>query len=210
MKRSKSSRRWLLEHFDDPYVKQAQAEGWRSRAVFKLKEINERDQLIRPGMALIDLGAAPGGWSQMARKLMGSAGTVIASDILEIEPLAGVSFVHGDFREESALLLIEQALEGNLLDLVMSDMAPNMSGTESVDQARAMHLAELALDFARKWLKPGGDFAVKLFQGESFDDFVRDARVSFSKTYVRKPKASRPRSREVYLVGKGYKKPSPE
>jgi len=205
MKRSKSSRRWLDEHFDDPYVKQAQAEGWRSRAVFKLKEINERDQLIRPGMALIDLGAAPGGWSQMARKLMGVHGTVLASDILEMEPLGQVSFVHGDFREESALLAIEQHLNGNSLDLVLSDMSPNMSGTESVDQARAMHLAELSLDFARKWLKPGGDFAVKLFQGEGFDEFVRDARVSFSKTHVRKPKASRPRSREVYLVGKGFK-----
>jgi len=140
MARSKSSRRWLLEHFDDPYVKQAQAEGWRSRAVFKLKEIQERDALIRPGMVLIDLGAAPGGWSQMARKLMGNSGTVIATDILQMEPIANVSFVHGDFREDSALLAIEQHLNETSLDLVMSDMAPNMSGTESVDQARTIHL----------------------------------------------------------------------
>jgi 23S rRNA (uridine2552-2'-O)-methyltransferase len=205
MKRSKSSRRWLDEHFDDPYVKQAQAEGWRSRAVFKLKELNERDQLIRPGLKIVDLGAAPGGWSQMARKLMGAHGTVIATDILPIEPIAGVAFVHGDFREDAALSALETHLQGGLVDLVMSDMAPNMSGTESVDQARSMHLAELAIEFARKWLRPDGCFVTKLFQGQSFDLYVRDIRGDFASVVTRKPKASRPRSREVYLVGKGFR-----
>ncbi len=208
MARSKSSHRWLAEHFDDPYVKRAHAEGWRSRAVFKLDEIQQRDRLIRPHQTIVDLGAAPGGWAQMARKLMGRSGRVIALDILPIEPLEGVERIHGDFREQAALSELQALLGGAPADLVLSDMAPNMSGTDAVDLARATVLAELAMDFADQHLKPGGDFVVKLFQGEGFDDYVRALRGRFERLMIRKPKASRPRSREVYAVAKGHRAPA--
>lgn len=204
MARTKSSRRWLKEHFDDVFVKRAQAEGYRSRAVYKLLEIQERDHLLRPGMTVLDLGAAPGGWSQVARRLVGPQGRVIATDILDMEPVEGVDFLQGDFREESVLERLLVRLGEAKADLVMSDMAPNMSGTDAVDQPRAIYLAELAMDLARATLRPGGAFLVKLFQGEGSDAFVADVRRSFGQVVVRKPKASRPRSREVYLLARNY------
>jgi 23S rRNA (uridine2552-2'-O)-methyltransferase len=205
MARSKSSGRWLREHFEDPYVKQAQSEGWRSRAVFKLLELQDKVRLIRGGMCVVDLGAAPGGWSQVAARLVGSRGRVVALDVLPMEPINGVSFIQGDFTEDEPLAALEAALEGQRVDLVLSDMAPNMSGMDAVDQPRSMYLAELALDFALHWLKPGGDFVTKVFQGEGFDEFLAQCRQAFEKVLVRKPKASRPRSREVYLLGRGRK-----
>jgi len=204
MARSKSSKRWLAEHFDDPYVKLAQQKGLRSRSAFKLQELQEKYQLIRPGMTVVDLGAAPGGWCQVAQPLAGPGGKVFGLDILEMEPLPGVVFILGDFTEEDALLQLEQALGEKRVDLVMSDMAPNMSGMAAVDQARAMYLAELALEFVKSHLKPGGDFVVKLFQGSDFDAFVRQVRTLFRKVQVIKPKASRPRSKEVYLLARGH------
>ena len=204
MARTKSSRRWLKEHFDDVYVKRAQAEGYRSRAVYKLLEIQERDHLLRPGMTVVDLGAAPGGWSQIARQLVGGQGRVIATDILDMEPLEGVEFLQGDFRDEAVLGELLARLGQAKADLVISDMAPNMSGTDAVDQPRAMYLAELALELARTVLHPGGAFLVKLFQGEGSDAFVANVRRSFGQVVVRKPKASRPRSREVYLLARNY------
>jgi 23S rRNA (uridine2552-2'-O)-methyltransferase len=204
MARSKSSKRWLAEHFDDPYVKQAQQQGLRSRSAFKLQELQEKYQLIKPGMTVVDLGAAPGGWCQVAQPLVRPHGKVIALDLLDMEPLPGVEFIHGDFTEEQPLVQLEQALGGNRVDLVMSDMAPNMSGMAAVDQARAMYLAELALEFVKSHLKPGGDFVVKLFQGSDFDSFVRQVRSLFKKVQVIKPKASRPRSKEVYLLARGH------
>jgi 23S rRNA (uridine2552-2'-O)-methyltransferase len=203
MARSKSSKRWLAEHFDDPYVKQAQQQGLRSRAAFKLLELQEKYALIRPGMTVVDLGAAPGGWCQVARPLVGPGGRVIALDVLAMEPLPGVAFILGDFTEEEPLRELEQALDGAGVDLVMSDMAPNISGMATVDQAKAMYLAELALEFVRTHLKPGGDFVVKLFQGTDFDSFVLQVRSLFGKVRVIKPKASRPRSKEVYLLARG-------
>ena len=205
MPRSKSSSRWLREHFDDVYVKKAQAEGLRSRAVFKLEELVERDQLLKPGMRVVDLGAAPGGWSQFVRQRLGDSGTVVALDILPMQGIAGVDFLQGDFREESVLRALEQRLDGQKLDLVLSDMAPNMSGVALADQIRAMDLAELALDFSRHWLKPGGAFLIKLFQGTGFDDYLRTLRTEFSRVSMRKPKASRARSREVYALATGFK-----
>jgi len=205
MPRSKSSSRWLREHFDDVYVKKAQAEGLRSRAVFKLEELVERDQLLKPGMRVVDLGAAPGGWSQFVRQRLGDSGTVVALDILPMQGIAGVDFLQGDFREESVLRALEQRLDGQKLDLVLSDMAPNMSGVALADQIRAMDLAELALDFSRHWLKPGGAFLIKLFQGTGFDDYLRTLRAEFSRVSMRKPKASRARSREVYALATGFK-----
>ena len=202
MARSKSSGRWLREHFDDVYVKQAQETGYRSRAVFKLKELQERDRLIRPGMNIVDLGAAPGGWSQLARELMGGQGAVVALDILPIEPLPGVLTLQADFTEEAALQALEQALGGAPVDLVMSDMAPNISGQAAVDQPRAMYLAELAMEFACQVLRPGGVFVVKVFQGVGFDEYLRSLRQAFGQVSSRKPKASRARSREVYLVAR--------
>lgn len=202
MARSKSSGRWLAEHFDDPYVKQAQQQGLRSRAAFKLLELQDKYGLIRPGMMVVDLGAAPGGWSQVATPLAGSRGTVIALDILAMEPLPDVAFIEGDFTEDEPLQRLEQALGGQSVDLVLSDMAPNMSGMAVVDQAKAMYLAELALVFATSHLKPGGDFVVKLFQGTDFDAYVRAVRTLFAKVQVVKPKASRPRSKEVYLLAR--------
>jgi 23S rRNA (uridine2552-2'-O)-methyltransferase len=202
MARSKSSSKWLLEHFDDHYVKMAQQKGLRSRSAFKLLELQEKHLLIKPGMVVVDLGAAPGGWSQVTGPLVGESGQVIALDILEMEPLEAVQFIHGDFTEEEPLRRLEEALNGRQVDLVLSDMAPNMSGMSTIDQAKAMYLAELALEFVRSHLKPGGDFVVKLFQGTDFDGYVREVRSLFNKVQVRKPKASRPRSREVYLLAR--------
>jgi len=205
--RSKSSARWLKEHFSDPYVKRAQAEGWRSRAVFKLEELLERDRLLKPGMVVVDLGAAPGGWSQMVRESLRErghdAGRVLALDILPMQGIGGVEFIEGDFREESVLKQLEALLNGQPVDLVLSDMAPNISGVESVDQARAMHLAELAQAFAAAHLKPGGAFLTKLFQGRGFDDYLRGLRADFERVSIRKPKASRARSAEVYALATG-------
>lgn len=202
MARSKSSKRWLTEHFDDHYVKMAQAQGLRSRSAFKLLELNEKYKLIHHGMVIVDLGAAPGGWSQVAAPLAGGSGKVLALDLLDMEPLEGVEFVQGDFTEDEALHALETLLDGRQVDLVLSDMAPNMSGMSTIDQARAMYLAELALEFVRSHLKPGGDYVVKLFQGTDFDGYVREVRSLFGKVQVRKPKASRPRSREVYLLAR--------
>lgn len=202
MARSKSSRRWLSEHFDDPYVKLAQQKGMRSRSAFKLLELQEKYQLIKPGMTVVDLGAAPGGWCQLAGQLLEKRGRVIGMDVLPMEPLPGVEFILGDFTEAEALHRLEEALQGQMVDLVLSDMAPNMSGMAAIDQAKAMYLSELALEFVRTHLKPGGDFVVKLFQGEDFDTYVREVRSLFEKVQVRKPKASRPRSREVYLLAR--------
>jgi 23S rRNA (uridine2552-2'-O)-methyltransferase len=203
MSRSKSSQRWLKEHFADPFVKKAQSEGMRSRAAYKLEELLERDRLLKPDMVVVDLGAAPGGWSQQVRKSMGDRGRVLALDILEMPPLAGVEFLHGDFREEQVLSRFEEMLGNQPVDLVLSDMAPNKSGMDAVDQPRMMHLAELAMDFADRHLKPGGAFLIKLFQGVGFDDYVRDLRRRYDKVSIRKPAASRKRSPEVYALGQG-------
>ena len=205
MGRSKSSSRWIQEHFEDEYVKMAQAQGYRSRAVFKLKEIQDKDQLIKPGMNIIDLGAAPGGWSQFARQLMGKKNKLIALDILPMDMLYGVDFIQGDFREESVLDQLHAVLEGVPVNLVMSDMAPNMSGNKGVDQARAIYLGELALDTAKTVLTKDGSFLVKLFQGEGFEVFHDEVQRNFAKVVIRKPKASRPRSNEVYILAKGFK-----
>lgn len=205
MARSKSSKRWLKEHFDDPYVQQAQLEGVRSRAVFKLRELNERLKLLRPGMTVVDLGCAPGGWCEEAVRLLKGKGRVIGLDILPMEPLAGVEFIEGDFREDEVLARLEQQVEPRSVQLVLSDMAPNISGVSASDQARAMYLAELALEFCRSHLAPGGSFVVKLFQGEGFDAYVAELRTCFARVTVRKPKASRPRSREVYAAAERFK-----
>lgn len=204
-KQSKSSTGWLKEHFDDRYVQQSWKDGYRSRASYKLAELNERDKLLKPGMAVIDLGAAPGGWSQVAADLVGINGMVIASDILEMDALAGVEFIQGDFTEESVLEAILEKLGDRSVDLVMSDMAPNMSGMSAIDQPKAMYLVELALDLARQTLSPGGNFLAKVFQGEGFDEYLQDLRQSFTKVVTRKPDASRARSREVYLLAQGFK-----
>jgi len=203
--RSKSSSRWLREHFNDPYVKRAQSEGWRSRAVFKLEELIERDHLLKPGMVIVDLGAAPGGWSQIARERLGEKGRVVALDILPMQGIGGVEFIHGDFREDSVLKQLEKTLDGAAVDLVLSDMAPNMSGTTAVDQPRSMHLVELAEEFAAAHLRVGGAFLTKVFQGEGFDDFVRRLRAGYERVSIRKPKASRARSPEVYALAVGKK-----
>lgn len=205
MARSKSSAGWLREHFNDVYVKKAQAEGARSRAIYKLEELIDRDQLLKPGMTVVDLGAAPGGWSQLMRQRLGERGQVFALDILPMQGIAGVDFLEGDFREENVLRELEARLGGLRVDLVLSDMAPNMSGVVMADQFRAMDLAELALDFSRHWLKPDGAFLIKLFQGAGFDDYVRSLRASFSRVTMRKPRASRARSREVYALATGYR-----
>lgn len=203
MARSKSSTRWLREHFADPYVKKAQAEGLRSRAAYKLEELVERDQLLKPGMVVVDLGAAPGGWSQWVRQALGEQGRVLALDILEMPPLAGVEFLHGDFRDDAVLSALETMLQGRPVDLVLSDMAPNKSGVDSVDLPRAMHLAELAMDFADRQLRPGGNLLIKLFQGVGFDEYVRQLRRRYAKVSIRKPAASRKRSPEVYALAQG-------
>lgn len=206
MAKSKSSNRWLEEHFNDHYVKQSQIDGYRSRASYKLLELNEKDKLIRPGMLVVDLGSAPGGWSQVAAQLVGDRGRVLASDILPMDGIAGVDFIQGDFTEESVFGQFMEHLNGAGADVVISDMAPNMSGMDAVDQPQAMYLVELALDMAQQVLKPKGAFVAKIFHGEGFDAFVRDVRNLFEKVVIRKPAASRPRSREVYLVAKGYRK----
>ncbi|TDK24983.1 23S rRNA (uridine(2552)-2'-O)-methyltransferase RlmE [Luteimonas aestuarii] len=206
--RSKSSQRWLKEHFSDPFVKKAQAEGLRSRAAYKLEELVARDRLLKPGMVVVDLGAAPGGWSQWVRQELdrldpARPGRVLALDILDMPPLAGVEFLHGDFREDAVLSSLETLLGGRPVDLVLSDMAPNKSGVGAVDQPRAMHLAELAMEFADQHLKPGGAFLIKLFQGVGFDEYVRELRRRYPKVAIRKPAASRKRSPEVYALAQG-------
>ncbi|WP_189452295.1 23S rRNA (uridine(2552)-2'-O)-methyltransferase RlmE [Cognatilysobacter bugurensis] len=201
--RSKSSHRWLQEHFSDPFVKKAKAEGLRSRAAYKLEELVERDRLLKPGMVVVDLGAAPGGWSQWVRQALGDSGRVIALDILDMPTLAGVEFLHGDFREDAVLSELEATLNGTQVDLVLSDMAPNMSGVDAVDMARTMHLAELAMDFADRHLRVEGTFLIKLFQGVGFDDYVRELRKRYAKVSIRKPAASRKRSPEVYALAQG-------
>jgi len=203
--RTKSSARWLNEHVNDPYVKQAQKDGYRSRSSYKLIQLNEKDRLIRPGMLVVDLGSAPGGWSQVAGRLVGAKGRVLATDILPMAPVKNVDFVQGDFSDESVLQQVLKGLEGNAPDVVLSDIAPNISGIDSADQASSMYLVELALDMARRVLKPKGDFVAKVFQGAGSDAFLKDMRTSFEKVLIRKPAASRARSREVYMVGKGFR-----
>jgi 23S rRNA (uridine2552-2'-O)-methyltransferase len=203
--RSKSSNRWLREHFDDHYVQQAQKDGYRSRASYKLLEIQQRDRLIKPGMMVVDLGSAPGGWSQVVVKLVGTKGRIIASDILPMNAIAGVDFIQGNFTEPDVFDKILAALGNNRVDLVISDMAPNMTGNNSVDQLRSMYLVELALDMAKNILKPQGHLLAKVFQGEGFDELRRDMRQSFTRVQTRKPGASRGRSREVYQLATGFK-----
>jgi len=205
MSQSKTSKAWLKEHFDDRFVKQSQQDGYRSRASYKLLELQEKDNLIQPGMTVVDLGSAPGGWSQVAARLVGNSGKVVASDILEMDSIAGVTFIKGDFTEESVYESILQAMKGELADLVISDMAPNMSGMNAVDQPAAMYLVELALDLGTQVLKPGGNFVAKVFQGEGFEPYLKSMRENFQKVITRKPDSSRARSREVYLLGKGFK-----
>jgi len=205
MARSKSSNDWLREHFDDPYVKKAQQAGYRSRATFKLDEINKKDKLIKPGMAVVDLGSAPGGWSDYALHKVGDKGTVVALDILDMAPLSGVHFIQGDFREDDVLDELNAVLNGQQIDLVLSDMAPNITGVDSIDQPSSMYLVELALDFAQTNLSKQGSFLVKVFQGEGFDQYLKAMRDTFAKVVTRKPDASRARSREVYLLGRGLK-----
>ena len=205
MARKKSSKSWLREHFDDHYVQRAQREGYRSRACYKLLEIQDRDKFIKPGMTVVDLGAAPGSWSQVAAQLVGHRGRVIASDILAMDSLAGVEIVQGDFTEEAVFAQILDAINAHPVDLVISDMAPNMSGMNAVDQPRSMVLVELALDMACQVLKPGGVFLSKVFQGEGFEELLRTSRAGFGKVLTRKPAASRPRSREVYLLARDYR-----
>lgn len=202
---SKTSASWLKEHFDDRFVKQSWQEGYRSRASYKLSALDDKDKLFCPGMTVIDLGAAPGGWSQVAAERVGDEGVVIASDILEMDSLAGVSFVQGDFTEQTVLDEILAQLENRPVDLVMSDMAPNMSGMTAIDQPQSMYLVELALDLAQQTLRPGGSFLAKVFQGEGFDVYLKSLRDGFSRVVTRKPEASRARSREVYLLAQGFK-----
>lgn len=205
MAKSKSSRRWLDEHFDDFYVKEAQKKGYRSRACFKLLEIQEKDKILRPGMTVIDLGSAPGGWSQVAGEIVGSQGVMIASDILPMDALPDVTFIEGDFTELSVFNSIMDVVDGRPVDLVISDMAPNMSGLKDVDQPKSMYLVELAIDLAKQTLAPGGSFLTKVFQGEGFDEALKDLRSHFKQVVTRKPASSRSRSRETYLLAKGFK-----
>ncbi|MBV1881130.1 MAG: 23S rRNA (uridine(2552)-2'-O)-methyltransferase RlmE [Pseudomonadales bacterium] len=205
MARSKSSKGWLKEHFDDVWVKKAQEAGYRSRASFKLIEIQEKDKLIQPGMRVVDLGAAPGGWSQVASGLVGSEGRVIATDILPMDVFEDVVFIQGDFTEDAVLEKILEAVGSNKVDLVISDMAPNISGVSAVDQPKAMHLADLALDFSKQVLSPSGAFVTKVFQGEGIEAYRSDIKQSFTRLIARKPAASRARSKELYLIGKGFK-----
>jgi len=210
MAKSKSSKSWLKEHFDDEYVRRSQQGGYRSRAIYKLIEIDKKDRLVKPGMTIIDLGAAPGGWSEYCVKKMAGKGTVVALDILPMEPIDGVTIIEGDFRENDVFealmaVLKNGAEETSRADLVISDMAPNISGMESVDMPRAYYLCELALDLARQVLNPGGGLLVKLFQGEGFEAYNKELKASFSKVVMRKPKASRARSREVYALATGFR-----
>ena len=205
MARSKSSNRWLDEHFSDNYVKESRKDGYRSRASYKLIELDMKDHLFKAGMSVVDLGAAPGGWSQVAIEKVGDHGKVLASDILDMDPIAGVDFVKGDFTEEGVLAVLLDNLGAKKADLVISDMAPNMSGISAVDQPQAMYLVELALDMAKQVLRENGNFVAKVFQGEGFDEFVKDCRANFAKVVIRKPDASRARSKEVYVIGKAFK-----
>lgn len=205
MARSKSSQRWLKEHFDDPFVKQAQKDGYRSRASYKLLEIQEKDRILRNGMVVIDLGAAPGGWSQVVSRVIGEKGRLIASDILPMDSIADVTFIEGDFTDDAVFEKILVAINNAPVDLVISDMAPNMSGMRSVDQPKAMLLCELALDLAIRVLKPNGEFLIKIFQGEGFDNYLKVVKENFDKVTIRKPSSSRDRSREQYLLAKGFK-----
>ncbi|MEH6530008.1 MAG: 23S rRNA (uridine(2552)-2'-O)-methyltransferase RlmE [Photobacterium frigidiphilum] len=204
-KQSASSGRWLKEHFDDKYVQEAQKRGYRSRAIFKIEEIQNKDKLLKPGMTVVDLGAAPGGWSQYAAEVVGDEGQVIACDILSMDSLPGVSFLQGDFREEAVLSALLERIQPDMVDVVLSDMAPNMSGNLASDQPRAMYLVELALEMCKQVLAPNGSFAVKVFQGEGFDQYLAEIRNMFKVVKIRKPDSSRDRSREVYIVATGYK-----
>jgi 23S rRNA (uridine2552-2'-O)-methyltransferase len=203
-KRSKSSARWLAEHAKDEFVIRAQKEGWRSRAVFKLEQIQATEKLLRPGIRCVDLGAAPGGWSQYAARIIGGSSRIVATDILPMDAIVGVDFVLGDFREPEVLDQVLQRVGADKIDLVLSDMAPNMAGIDAVDQPRSMYLAELALEFADRVLAPGGDLLVKLFQGSGFDQFIRDARSRYGRVVTKKPKASRSRSPEIYLLARQF------
>ncbi|MBU1365927.1 MAG: 23S rRNA (uridine(2552)-2'-O)-methyltransferase RlmE [Gammaproteobacteria bacterium] len=202
MKRTRTSKAWMREHVNDPYVQLAKKEGWRSRAAFKLLEIDDKDKLLKPGEVVVDLGATPGGWSQVASRRVGDTGMVIALDLLEMEPIHNVHFIQGDFREDEVLDQLENHVGNRRVGLVMSDMAPNMSGVPLVDQARIMHLAELGLEFSRAHLKPDGAFLVKVFQGTDYETFLRQMRETFKTVVVRKPDASRDRSAELYLLGR--------
>ena len=205
MAKTRSSKRWLSEHHNDSYVKRAREEGYRSRAVYKLLEIHERDRLLRPGMTVVDLGAAPGGWSQVAARLVGGKGQVIALDILSMEPLPGVDFIQGDFREQAIYDILLTKLAGRPVDLVISDMAPNISGMRAVDQPRSMYLVELAADFSKEVLREGGCLVTKAFQGAGFQELVRDLHRRYEKVATRKPQASRARSRETYILARGFR-----
>jgi 23S rRNA (uridine2552-2'-O)-methyltransferase len=204
-RRSRSSGRWLKEHFSDPFVKQAQAAGWRSRAVFKLEQIDRREKLLRPGMVCVDLGAAPGAWSQYVRRRVGRTGRVFALDLLPLEPIEGVDFLQGDFRDEEVLARLLAAVPERSVDVVLSDIAPNLSGVDAIDQPRSIHLAELALEFAVQVLKPGGSALIKTFQGAGFQALVAEARRAFDKVKFAKPAASRARSPELYLLARGFR-----
>lgn len=206
MKRTRTSKGWMLEHVNDEYVKRAQRDGYRARAAYKLLEIDDKDHLIKPGMTVVDLGSTPGSWSQVVSQRLKGQGKIIALDLLEMQPIAGVQFIQGDFREQAVLDQLESSLAGSKVDLVIADMAPNISGISDVDQANGMYLTELALDFSYKWLKPGGHFLVKVFNGSGFEEIVRNMRQGFDKVATRKPKASRDRSSEVYLLGSGRRK----
>ena len=206
MKRSKSSSRWLADHEDDEYVKRARAEGYRSRASYKLLEIDEKYQILRSGLNVIDLGAAPGGWSQVASKKVGKKGKVIALDLLEMPPIQDVSFIQGDFTEDRILEELLEVIQGGVVDLVISDMAPNLSGVKDIDQPRSVHLVELALDFAVRVLNQNGVLVVKCFEGEGIEDIRQMFRASFKQVINFKPKASRGKSREIYLLGRGFKR----
>jgi 23S rRNA (uridine2552-2'-O)-methyltransferase len=205
MPRSKSSSTWLQRHVSDPFVKKAQLEGYRSRSAYKLTELNEKDRLIKPGMRIMDLGSAPGGWSQVAGKLVGTKGRVLATDILPMEPLKNVDFIQGDFTDEAIVKQLLDWLGGGKFDLIISDIAPNITGIDSADQASSMYFLELALDTVKQTLKPGATFVAKMFQGSGSDDYVKALRKSFEKVVIRKPAASRAQSREVYIVAKGFK-----
>ena len=195
----------MQEHFQDEYVKKAQALGYRSRAVFKLIEIQEKDKIIRPGINIVDLGAAPGGWSEYARKIIGKNDKIVALDLLEIEPIAGVEFIQGDFREDEVLEKLYKVLDGQPVHLLLSDMAPNISGNREMDQPRSIYLGELALDAAHSMLAKGGTFLIKMFQGAGFDEYFNQVKQHFNSVVIRKPKASRARSNEVYILAKGFK-----
>ena len=205
MPRTKSSSEWLRRHVNDPFVKQAQLDGYRSRSAYKLIELNEKDRLIKPGMRILDLGSAPGGWSQVAGKLVGRKGRVLATDILPMDPVTNVDFIQGDFTDDKVVEELLAWLGGDRFDLIISDIAPNLSGIDSADQAGSMYFLELALDTVRKTLKPGATFAAKMFQGSGSDEYVKELRKSFEKVLIRKPAASRAQSREVYIVAKGFK-----